>query len=196
MLTHPAEKVPYLDFANFSYNHCSFQVGIDVLNSGLMHLSQDADLYQYRGILYCKLGDTAKGIADFETANRLDPALPFTTVAEGVAESQAHDSAGAVATFRAVARRRPRDPLTQYLFAEALFREDKPEGTPADNEEVKAVALAVKLDPSSSQARDLLATVYLQTGKIDLAIEQSQSALLSDPNDQQLCIKKQKSLPE
>ena len=185
ILNHPKEKEAYLDLADLSYSHASFQVGIDMLNSGLTQLPGEADLYLYRGVLYCELGNTAKGTADFETANRLDPTLPFATVAEGVAKSQEHNFTEALATFRAEARRHPSNALTQYLLAEALSREGKPEGSPEYQEETNAAILAVKLDPKSLQARDLLATIYLQAGKADLVIQQSQAALQIDPNDQQ-----------
>ncbi len=185
ILAYPNEQEAYLDFANLSYNHGSFQVGIDMLNTGLTQLPRDADLYLYRGILYCKLGEAGKGISDFETANRLNPALPFATVAEGIAESQQHNSAEALATFRAEARRHPHNSLTQYLLAEALSRETKPEGSPEYREEIDAATLAVKLDPKLLQAHDLLATIYIAAGKPDLAIQQSRASLQVDPDDQQ-----------
>ena len=38
IVTNPKEKQAYLDFADLSYNHDSFQVGIDMLNAGLTQL--------------------------------------------------------------------------------------------------------------------------------------------------------------
>lgn len=183
--SHPENKEAYLDVAILSANHNSFSVGIEMLNVGLKYLPKQSELYLVRGVLYCQLGDTTKGITDFETADRINPKLSFPGIAEGLAESQAHKSGEALSTFRVQAQKHPNDPLAQYLFAEALSEHGEPEGTSENREEVRAAQLAVKLDPTLSAAHDLLATNYLRARKTDLAIQESQEALRSDPSDQQ-----------
>ncbi len=181
---HPDEELPYLTFADLSLNHASFQVGVDMLNLGLARRPGDAAFYLYRGVLLCRLGQTAKGIADFTTANRLDPRLSFTGVAEGVAESQAHDLPQAIATFRAQAAAHPGDALTQYLLAEALSEQGAPAGSAEATEELHAAERAVALDPASAQAHDLLATIYLEDNKPSQATAQCNAALKVNPDDQ------------
>jgi tetratricopeptide (TPR) repeat protein len=156
-----------------------------MLNVGLKYLPREAELYLVRGVLYCQLGDTSKGIADFETADRLNPKLSFPGIAEGIAESQAHKSGEALSTFRVQAQKHPNDALAQYLFAEALSEHGDLEGGLENREEVRAAKLAVKLDPTLSAAHDLLATNYLRARKTELAIHESQEALKNDPSDQQ-----------
>ena len=183
--SHPKNKDAYLDIANLSSNHASFSVGIDMLNVGLRYLPGQSELYLARGVLYCQLGNTSKGIADFETANHLNPKLSFPGIAEGIAESQAHKSGEALATFRAQAQKHPDDALAEYLLAEALSEQGGPEGSRDDQEEIRAAKLAIKLDPTLQAAHDLLATNYLRDGKTDPAIHECQEALKIDPNDQQ-----------
>ena len=181
---HPDEELPYLTFADLSLNHASFQIGVDMLNLGIARKPGDAAFYLYRGVLFCRLGQTAKGIADFATANRLDPRLSFTGVAEGVAESQAHNLPQAIATFRAQAAAHPGDALTQYLLADALSQRGPASGSVEALEELHAAERAAALDPGSAQAHDLLATIYLEDKETSLAIAQCNAALKVNPNDE------------
>jgi len=156
-----------------------------MLNIGLKYLPAQSELYLARGVLYCQLGDTSKGITDFQTANQLNPKLSFPGIAEGIAESQAHESVEALATFRVQSQKHPDDALAQYLYAEALSAHGGSEGSPNDQEVIRAAKLAAKLDPSLQGAHDLLATEYLRAGQKELAIHECQEALKIDPNDQQ-----------
>ena len=176
---------PYLAFAELSYDHASYQVGIDMLDAGIRQKPQAAALYLYRGVLRCKLGETALGLDDFARADRLDPQLSFAGVAAGVAETQQHDLPKAIAAFRAQAEAHPEDPLTQYLLADALSQQPAPVGTPRAAELLRVAQRAVALDSTSLQAHDLLATIYLEEGKTALAVEQCNAALRIDANDQE-----------
>jgi tetratricopeptide (TPR) repeat protein len=185
ILANPKELDGYLQFATLSSNHKSFQVGIDMLNAGITQNSGSAPLYLARGILYAQAGDLKNAMSDFETAGQCDPGLSFLGTAEGVAETQRNKMDEAVAKFRAEARKHPDDALTQYLLAETLSGYGRPEGSPEYREEIEAARRALKLNPKMAGVYDLLAGLYLQAGKIDLAIEQSETALKTDPGDQQ-----------
>ena len=184
ILANPKNVDAYLNFASISFDHASMQVGIDILNAGLTQLPREGRLYLARGVLYAQLGQFREAATDFDTANRLDPNLSFTGVAEGLVESQEHKSGEALNTFRAAAKAHPDDALTQYSLAEAL-QEGKAEGTPEYKEAVAAAERAAKLDPSMVAAHDLLATLYQQSGQTQLAIKESRAALAVDPKDQQ-----------
>ncbi|MBW4045089.1 MAG: tetratricopeptide repeat protein [Acidobacteria bacterium] len=185
ILQSPKDVEAYLDFASLCYDHGSMQVGIDYLNAGLTQLPREGRLYLARGILYAQLGKFREATADFDTANRIDPNLSFPGVAQGLVESQEHKSGEALSSFRAAAKAHPNDALTQYLFAEALSEEGKSPGTPEYKEEVAAAERAARLDPKMVAAHDLLAKIYLQDGRNQLAIRESRAALSVDPQDQQ-----------
>src|SRR5450631_241134 len=182
ILKNPRNSDAYLQFATLSYNHSSYQVGIDMLNAGLTQLAGDARLYIARGVLYTQLGDFAKGLADFETANRIDPRQSFAGTAEGLVASQQNRFNQAIEVFRAQAKQNPDNALTQYLLAEALSNGGKPED---HQEAVDAGLRAVKLDPKLVAAHDLLGMLYLQAGKPEQAAAQCQAALNLDPKDQE-----------
>lgn len=185
ILANPKNADAYLDFASLSYDHASMQVGIDIVNAGLTQLPMDASLYLARGVLYAQLGKYEQATGDFERANHLDPNLSVLGAAEGLEASQQHKSGEALATFRAAAKAQPRDALTQYLLAEALSQESPQEGGSNYAEAVNAAELACRLAPSMVAAHDLLATIYLQDGRTELAVEQSHAALAIDTKDQQ-----------
>ncbi len=181
ILASPKDPEPYLQFAQLTYEHGSPKIGVDFLNAGLTQMPHEARLYLVRGILRCQSGEFSKAVDDFEAANRYDPGLSYVDVAKGIVESQVHKPAEALAEFRAAAKEHPNDALTQYLLAEALSQQEKPDVA----EEMKAATRAVQLDPKMVAAQDLLAGIYLQEGQKQKAISHSEASLSVDPNDQQ-----------
>src|SRR5262249_38252446 len=71
ILLDPRDVSLYLDFANISFAHESFQVGIDVISEGMLLQPTAAQLYVARGVLYVQLAQYDKAEADFEKAYAL-----------------------------------------------------------------------------------------------------------------------------
>jgi tetratricopeptide (TPR) repeat protein len=185
LLANPRDVDAYMQFATLSYDHASPRVGIDILNSGLTQLPNEPKLYLVRGILLTQIGEFTRAADDFEVASRIDPKLQFLGVAQGLVQSQEHNSAQALAKFRAAVKAHPNEAYAQYLLAEALSQQGAPEGSPMYKEELDAATKAAQLDPSLVEARDLLSLLYFGSGHLDLAIEQSRAALARNPNDEQ-----------
>lgn len=186
IVANPTEEGAYLRFAILSSDHRSYQVGIDMLNAGLARVPKAAQLYLARGVLFAQLGNYEKAMNDFETANRLDPQLSFVGTAEGITKSQRHDFAGSLAKFREQVRLHPNNAFDQYLLAETIAQHGPDQGSVEYYEELRAAKSAVRLDPKLTLARGILAGLYLQSGKTNLAIEQCEAALEADPNDQEV----------
>ena len=185
LLVKPKDLEAYLQFATLSYDHGSPQVGIDILNYGLTQLPNEPRLYLVRGVLLTQLGEFTRAADDFEAASRIDPKLHFLGVAKGLVESQQHNPAQALATFRASVKAHPNEAYAQYLLAESLVEEGRPEGSPEYAEEIEAATKAIRLDPGLVEAHDLLGSVYYDSGHLDLAILQCRAALARNPNDEQ-----------
>ncbi len=181
----PRNVENYIEFATLSNKYGSFQAGIAMVNAGLANVPKSARLYVARGVLYSQLSDYRNALADFEHANQLDPNLAVASSAEGLMQSQQHNLDAALETFRSAARKRPNDAFTQYLLAEALSEKGYPAGSAGSREEIAAATRAVNLDTGLVAAHDLLASLYLQSGEIQLAVQHSEAALRKDPNDQQ-----------
>jgi len=174
----------YLQFADLSFVHQSFQVGIDMINAGLKLQPSAAALYMARGILSVQLADYDHAESDFEKANELDPQLTVSEAARGMVAQQQEDLDKALAVVRAKLSKHPDDPLLLYVQADILLQKN-PDVDSADfNEAVASARKATKLQPGLVAARDTLAKLYLQAGKDQLAVEESRGSLRYDPDDQ------------
>lgn len=181
----PRHLQTYLSFATVCNDHTAYQVGIDMLNLGIAAIGQSAQLYSARGVLYAQLGNFKQAMDDFETADRIDPSLSASRVAEGVTLAQTHDYASAVAHFRKEAQRHPENALNQYLLAETLSQHGVDLGSADYAEELRAAKQAVRLNPHFALAHNLLGSIYLREGNSALAIEQCEAALQMDPTNQE-----------
>jgi tetratricopeptide (TPR) repeat protein len=180
----PRDTDLYLDFANISLDHQSFQVGIDMVNAGLALQPQAAPLYVARGILYVQLEQYTEAEQDFEKADTLDPERSMGAVAQGLQAEQNNDPDRALATVRAKLASRPNDAPLLYLQADILAQKGPEPGSKEFQAAILSAKKAVSLQPTLTAARDVLAKLYLRAGQNQSAIEQSRKALSSDPKDQ------------
>jgi tetratricopeptide (TPR) repeat protein len=174
----------YVDFANLSLDHQSYQVGVDMISAGLHAEPKSAALYVTRGVLYVQLGQYDKAEADFEKADTLDPRQSTGSAAEGLAAEEENDPDRALATVREKVVKTPNDAFLLYLQAEILARKGPDPGTAEFREAMESAKKAIALRPSLGSARDILAKLYLQAGENEPAIVQSRRALSTDPKDQ------------
>jgi tetratricopeptide (TPR) repeat protein len=175
----------YLDFATLSFNHQSFQVGVDMIDVGLKQNPNAAQLLVARGVLLIQLGQYEKAEADFAKANELDPSQSSGAVAEGLAQIQQSNLDKALITVRAQLHDHPKDAFLHYLEAETLFQQGPDPGTPQFNSAIEAASRAVQLKPDFVLAHDLLGNLYLKAGETEKSIVQSRRALQENPSDQE-----------
>jgi tetratricopeptide (TPR) repeat protein len=184
IVANPHDTNLYLDFANVSLDHQSFQVGVDMINVGLAAEPKAAQLYVARGVLYVQLAQYDKAEADFEQADALDPKQSLGSAAEGLAAVQENDPDRALATVRAKLAKKPNDAFLLYLRADILTQRGPDPGGADFREAMESAKKAVSIRPSLASAYDVLAKLYLQAGQNTAAIEQSRKALSYDPKDQ------------
>lgn len=184
ILLDPQNVNLYVDFANLSSAHDSFQVGIDVVSDGISQLPKAVPLYLARGVLYVQLAQYDKAEADFETAHTLDPRQSLSSAAQGLLAVQEDDVNRALATVQGKLAQRPKDAPLLYLQADFLSQKGVEPGTAEFQLAMRSAKEAVALQPTLSGARTVLAKLYLQEGKYPEAIEQCRKALERDPKDQ------------
>ena len=185
ILANPKKIRYYVDFATISFNHQSFQVGVDMVNVGLQHLPDAAELYVARGILYIQLGQYEKGEADFQAATRLDPSQTSGAVAQGMAQIQQSNLEAALATVKVQLKDHPQDAFLHYLKAQILTQKGAAAGSPEFKEAIAAATRATELKADFVLPRDILGSLYLKSGQFDQAIEQCRLALKNNPSDQE-----------
>lgn len=179
----PRDATAYLAFAEMSFNHGAFKVGVDFLTIGIQQLPSEARLYLARGVLEEQMTDMDGALHDFEEAHRIDPQLSFAQDAIGMLFSQKHDNAAALKLFESQSKLHPDDPLLQYLYAEALSQVEDP--NPAIVEKTIAIAQrAVQLEPGYQPARDLLCVLLLRHNDLAEAVAQAEEATKRDPYDE------------
>lgn len=174
----------YIDFANLSMDHQSFQAGIAMINSGLVLEPNAAPLYLARGVLYVQMADYDRAEADFDKADALDPKRAIGSAAMGLAAVQKNDPDQALATIQSKLQKKPNDAYLLYLQADILNQKGPEAGSPEFQMALRAAQKAVSLQPGLGLGHDLLAKLYLQIGKNREAIEESRKALNIDPKDQ------------
>ena len=184
ILLDPQNVNLYLDFANISSTHDSFQVGINVVTDGIGQLPKAAPLYLARGVLHVQLAEYDAAQSDFETAHQLDPRQSLSSAAQGVLAAQKDDLNGALAEVQAKLAKRANDPLLLYLQADFLSQKGIEPGTPEFDLAMRSARKAVALQPGLAGARTVLAKLEMQTGEYAQAVEQCRKALESDPKNQ------------
>jgi len=184
----PANANYYIAFAALCLDHESFQVGIDMIDAGLQRISDDPSLYISRGLLYAQLAQYEEAEADFNTAEHLDSAQSLSSYAMDLTEVQKNQPDEALSEVRSQLKAHPDNPLLHYLLAKLLISQgsdaDTDAGKKASGEALNSLLRAVKLKPDLAEARDLLAGMYIRSGRYNLAIEQCRLALRYSPSDQ------------
>jgi tetratricopeptide (TPR) repeat protein len=190
IVLNPANADYYVAFATLCLDHDSFQVGIDMMNAGLSRIPRDPSLYISRGLLYGQLAEFDNAEADFNIAERLDGKQSISLYAKDIVEFQRSmsdkthsDNALSVSEIRAQLKAHPDSALLHFLLAKLLVNEDSDTDIKVTDEAMNSALLAVKLQPDLVQARDLLASMYMSSGKYDLAIEECRLALQYAPSD-------------
>jgi tetratricopeptide (TPR) repeat protein len=184
ILLNPQNVNLYVDFANLSSSHESFQVGIDVVSDGIAQLPKAAPLLLARGVLYVQLAEYDKAEADFQTAQELDPHQSLSSAAQGLLAEQENNLDGALATVQTRLAQKPNDAVLLYLRADFLSQKGVEPGTPEFQLAMRSARQAVSLRPGLSGARTVLAKLDLQAGRYQDAVEQCRKAVAQDPKDQ------------
>jgi tetratricopeptide (TPR) repeat protein len=184
IVINPANSAYYTQFASLCMNHDSFQVGIDMINAGLLRLPNEALLYVARGMLFAQLAQFDKAEADFNKAEQLDSSQSISAFATDLSELLMYHDDQTLGTVREQLKVHPDSPLLHYILAKLLSDSFPPIESKEFHEAVASAKKAVQLNPNLVEARDILASMYTRSGQHDLAMEECRLALQSSPDDQ------------
>jgi tetratricopeptide (TPR) repeat protein len=173
----------YLDFANLSFVHKSYDIGIQMLSAGLKLSPESPQLHLARGILNVQTGHIDEADADFAAAERLDPAQPGTADARVLECLQQNNTGEAIRLVREELKDRPAEAFLYYLLAEVLNWQGPPADAPGFRQALEAASKAVQLQPNLTLARNLLSRLYLDAGQVQNAIDQCRQVLRDNPQD-------------
>lgn len=179
----PTTQDYYIAFAALCLDHESFQVGIDMINAGLSRIPNAERLYLSRGLLYAQEAEYDKAEADFARAEQLDANQSMSSYAADLAQVQKNNPDEALRRVRLQLKAHPDNALLHYLLAQLLMK-NPATGSDAYKEARKEDSRALELKPDLVSARDLMASIHMQAGQYEKAIEQCRTALQYDPNDE------------
>ncbi|HVW76478.1 MAG TPA: tetratricopeptide repeat protein [Alloacidobacterium sp.] len=180
----PSTASYYVSFATLCLDHESFQVGIDMLDAGLKHISDDPSLYIARGLLYAQLSKFDQAEADFKQAEKLDSTQSLSAYGIDLTEIAKNNVDQALQQTRSQLKAHPESPQLHFMLAKLLSERSSATDNAVSNEAIAAAKAALKLKPDMVGARDLLADIYIRSGQYNLAIEQSRASLKYSPADQ------------
>jgi len=180
----PGTASYYVAFASICFDHDSFQVGIDMVNAGIVRIPSDPSLYISRGLLYAQLAQYDKAEADFNKAEQLDSKQSLGSYATDLAELARNNPDAALARVRTQLKAHPESAMLYNLLAALLMNPGPAAGSPQFQEAMHAAQTAVRLKPDLVPAHDALASIYVHSGQYDLAIEQCRIALKYSPSDE------------
>jgi tetratricopeptide (TPR) repeat protein len=184
IVLNPKNANYYVTFAALCLDHQSFQVGIDMIDAGLLRIPNNPSLYISRGSLYAQLAEYDKAESDFKTAERLNSSQSLTSYALDLTELSKNNPEEALSKVRSQLKSHPDSALLHYLLAKLLEKQGLDGDSRASREAINSALMAVRLKPDLVEARDLLASFYIGAGQYPLAIEQCRLALKFDPADQ------------
>ena len=178
----PTTQDYYIAFAALCLDHESFQVGIDMIDAGLSRIPNAARLYLSRGLLYAQQAEYDKAESDFARAEQLDANESMSSYAADLTLLQKNNPDEALRRLQHQLDTHPDSPLLHYLLAQLLIKSRATDAN-AYKEAMKEDLRALELNPELVSARDLMATLYMQAGQYEKAIEQCRAALQYAPND-------------
>lgn len=181
IVLNPTDPSNYVLFAILCMTHDSFQVGIDMLNAGLIRIPNSPELYLSRGVLYAQLAQWDNAEADFKKSEQLDATQSIGAYAGDLSILQKNDPDKALLRVRDQLKVHPESPLLHLLLAQLIMNQTPESQSHAFKEAMQETLIAEKGKPDLVEAHNQLASMYMTLGQYDRAIKECRTALQYDP---------------
>lgn len=181
IILEPLNPDHYIRFAGLCLDHDSIKVGIEIVDMGIQRFPKNSRLYIARGILNAQLADLDKAEADFRSAEMFDAGTSLVRYAADTLEIQKGNGSLSLDSVREQIKSNPESPQLRFILAQLLMNEIANDQGQYVDEAKAAAKTAIDLKPDFLAARDLLANIYLMTGKYDLAAAQCREVLKYNP---------------
>lgn len=179
----PGSDSSYAELADLCRELGRYDLGLTIIDIGLRHVPRSSKLYTQRGLLQMALGHTSASVADLQTAKELAPGDTAPSLALGVLSMQTGQNQQAIQLLKREASSHPDDFALWYLLAKALVRSGG--GTPGARKEANtALQRSIQLNGEFAPSRVALANLLLDAGKTRNAIEELETSIRIDPNNQ------------
>jgi Flp pilus assembly protein TadD len=179
----PHDEGSYVRLAALCTKYEAYDLGLEVIQSGLQYHPQSDRLILQRGALYALENKFDLAEKDFQLASEIAPEKNLSYAVLGASYMQQGDFSKAVTSLRQQVREKPNDSTLQYLFGVALIRSGAEPATPDFKQAEAALEESVKLNPKTSAAQVELAKIYLKENRVDEAVKSLEQARALNPKD-------------
>jgi tetratricopeptide (TPR) repeat protein len=178
----PAVEENYIDLATICLDHQNFDLGLEIVDIGLVQRPDSALLHLQRGVMLAMRAELSQAETEFDRARRLAPDLPAPYAGLAMIWMQTGQTGRAVDVLRSEARQR-RDHVVPYMFAVVLLRSGLDPAGPESKEAVDALHASITANARFAPARSELGRLLLKRDDLDGAVTELEQAIALDPEN-------------
>jgi len=179
----PRDDRNYVDLGTIYVEQNAIKMAVEVVAIGLKQVPGSARLHSLSGAIQAQLGNAQQAAAEFDLANSLDSIHEYGAAGLGLLYTEAQRPDLAVPMLRDRLKRKPDDPMLNYLLAQAIMSEQVKPETPQYEEARMALDASTKAKPEFTRAHNLLGKLYEQAGDYQKALQQFHIAHEQDSED-------------
>jgi Flp pilus assembly protein TadD len=179
----PAEESNYLDLQKVLIADNRLAAALEVAKRTTDGLPHSARAFAMRGSIEMQVSQFTNAVASYRRAMELDPAAPESALGLADAEFAADMPKEASASYEAAIRQFPKDARFRIHYASVLLKEGETGDPQLETRAETLLESAVKLDPSSVEARCQLGELALKNGQTAEALQEYKAAAKLDPQN-------------
>jgi predicted Zn-dependent protease len=180
----PAMESNYLDLAILSLEHDNPTPAFEVSNAGIANVAKPSfRLYSVRATAQAELSHYDDAEADFAKSLELQPQNPGAIAGKSLYYTRTDQPDKAVVLLKEKLRTAPKDPVLNYLLADALVRAGAEPLKPEFKEAQGALQRSLQGRPDSVEALALAGKLYIKQNDLEQASEVLNRAVKNDPEN-------------
>jgi len=180
----PTMESNYLDLAILSLEHDSPTPALEVANAGIANVPHPSfRLYSIRGTAQAELSHYDDAEADFAKSLELQPQNPGAIAGKSLYLTRTDQPDKAVVLLREKLLTAPKDPVLNYLLADALVRAGAEPSKPEFEEAKVALQRSLQVKPDSVEALALAGKLYIKENDLEHASYVLNKAVKNDPEN-------------
>ena len=179
----PRDETNYLDLMLLCLEHENWDLSLEISDVALQMIPRAYKVRLQRGAVFALKGQLDGAEKEFLAATQAAPKvnLPYVTLA--LVQIERNKITEAIDVLRARRALDPKDYLVNWILAEAISKEELPQGSALEKEAVQALEDAVRINPGAAQPRALLASLLVKRADLSRAIREFETVLRLDPSD-------------
>lgn len=179
----PLDEKLYLLVADACSDHEAYDIGSDVVDTGLEHLPRSARLHYERGVFRTHLDQVDEAEADFQAAAKLAPATDIAYMALGQKDLLEGRVQQAIKITREGLRSGHENYILLTIFGDAVLRSGASPSEPVFAEAQQALGKSVAERPQYAASQLELGELLLGAGRVDQAVAHLARALELAPKN-------------